>query len=416
MSRHSSVLSRSPKAKPARPTTAADLPKKPYPDFPLHPTVHGYWAKKIRGKIHHFGRWARVVKKRLERLPFEAGYLAALAEYERQRDALQTGRTPTQKTDGLTVRDLCNRFLTSKQQLLATAEITGRTFSDYRRTTDRLVSVLGKDTTVVDLAPEDFEKLRANIAATWGPVALGNEIQRTRTVFKLAYDNGWIDRPMRTGQAFKRPSRKVLRKARAANGVKLYEPDEIRRLLSVATPVLRAMILLGVGNGLGNADIGNLCVSHIDFEHSLLDYPRPKTGIARRSAIWPETLVALERAIELRPEPKDKADSDLVFVTKYGGKWAKDTADSPVCKEFAKLLDEVGLHRHGAGFYDLRRCFRTFVDAANDPVAIDLAMGHHDESMGARYRQRIDDSRLLAVSEFVRKQIFYGPWPFGGDR
>jgi hypothetical protein len=45
-------------------------------------------------------------------------------------------------------------------------------------------------------------------------------------------------------------------------------------------------------------------------------------------------------------------------------------------------------------------------DAARDPVAIDLIMGHSDPSMGGYYRERVEDSRLVAVTDHVRSWLF----------
>ena len=50
--------------------------------------------------------------------------------------------------------------------------------------------MFGKDRPVDDLAADDFEELRADIAKTWGPVRLGNEVQRVRTLFKYGYEAG----------------------------------------------------------------------------------------------------------------------------------------------------------------------------------------------------------------------------------
>ncbi len=229
---------------PSRRKAASDRPPKPYPDFPLCPHPAGYWCKSIRGKVHYFARWGKRVNGKMERLEGD-GWQAALEEYEATRDALYAGRTPRARSgDGLTLADLCNRFLTSKQRLLDAGELSPRTFRDYNRITDRLVAFFGKARLVDDLAADDFDALRADIARSLGPARLGSEVNQTRMVFKFGYDSALLDRPMRFGPSFKRPSAAVLRKARNGAGPKMFEAAAVRRLLEAAGVQLRAMILL----------------------------------------------------------------------------------------------------------------------------------------------------------------------------
>ena len=47
--------------------------------------------------------------------------------------------------------ELCNRFLTSKLRKLESGRLSPRTLEEYRRTTDRLVRVFGKNRPVADL-------------------------------------------------------------------------------------------------------------------------------------------------------------------------------------------------------------------------------------------------------------------------
>src|SRR5215813_10574168 len=156
-----------------RPRKDADRPKKPYPEFPLTPHPSGAWQKKIRGKIHYFGRWGKIVNGKMVRIEGD-GWEEALDAYKAVADDLHTGRTPRAKTDGLTVADLCNRFLTAKLRKQTSGELGSRMFQEYKETTDLLVATFGKDRTVEDLAADDFETLRAQMAERWGPVRLGN--------------------------------------------------------------------------------------------------------------------------------------------------------------------------------------------------------------------------------------------------
>ena len=371
--------------------------RKPHPNFPLTPRGDGRWCKKIRGKMHYFTGTSQ----------------EAMDEWLRVKDDLLAGRTPRIKGDGLTIGKLCNRFLEAKDQQLAAGEIRSLTRNDYKLTTDRLVREFGATRLVSDLRSEDFEALRASIAKTRGPVALGNEIQRCRVVFKYGYDAGLIDQPMRYGPLFKRPSRKVLRLARAKAGPKLFEAADVQRMLKDATPQLGAMILLAVNCGFGNNDCGTLPMSVLDLDGGWINYPRPKTGVHRRCPLWPETVKALGDVLASRRTPKDEAHAGLVFITAALGSFSKDTTDSPITKEFAKLAAELGLKQTGRGFYSLRHTFRTVADESRDQPACDHIMGHSADDMASRYRERISDERLRAVAEYVRGWL-YPPKPAKG--
>ena len=324
-----------------------------------------------------------------------------------EKDDLLAGRTARAKRQGLTVGELCDRFLQAKDKRLESGEIKFRTRQDYEQTTNRIVAQFGKNRLVSDLAGDDFESLRSSIVKTRGPVALGNEVQRIRTVFKYAYDEGLIAQPVRYGAGFKRPSNKVLRLERAKKGLRLFEAADTLRLIYAADLHLRAMIYLAINCGFGNSDCGTLPLVSLDLDGGWVNYHRPKTGIDRRCPLWPETVQALRESLAKRPPVKEPEAEPLVFVTKYGASWAKERADNPIAKEFRKLLDAKGLYREGLGFYSLRHSFRTIADGCRDQPAVDSIMGHADASMAARYRERIDDSRLRAVADHVHAWL----WP-----
>ena len=283
---------------------------------------------KVRGKVHYFGSWSDPD--------------AALQKWVDQKDDLLAGRTPRVTTDGLTVRELCNWFLTSKSHLLDNSEITARTFRDYFASCSRVVDHFSANRIVADLVADDFERLRSKLAKTRGPVALGNEIQRVRSVFKYAYDQSLIDRPVRYGQGFKKPSRKVLRIARHSSGDRMFEADELRTILNVANEPLRTMILLGINCGFGQSDIGSLTIQSVGHECGWINFPRPKTGVKRRIPLWKETADSISQAVHNRKPHKDGGDESILFITKYGRRWSRVTQSGApvdaVGQEFTKLL------------------------------------------------------------------------------
>ncbi len=185
----------------------------------------------------------------------------------------------------------------------------------------------------------------------------------------------------------------------------MFEADELRRIIEAASQPIKTMVLLAINCGFGNADCGTLPLSALDLDNGWVNYHRPKTGISRRCALWPETVDALRDAIANRPKPKDRADAGLVFLTVRGASWHKQINDCPIGKEMKKLLIALGIN--GArNFYASRRSFETIGGETKDQVAVNFIMGHADESMAAAYRERISDDRLRAVSDHVRKWLF----------
>ena len=374
----------------------ANKPAKPYPDFPLFPHASGRWAKKIRGQLRYFGPWADPD--------------AALQLYLDQWDDLYAGRRPRTSQDGVAVRDLCNRFLTAKRMLADTGEITERTFADYKAVCTRIVDAFGRTRLIAVLGAEDFDELRSKLAKTRGPVALGNEIQRVRVVFKYAYDAGLVDRPVRFGPMFKRPSKKTLRRARHAKGPRMFEATAIRAIAEAAGPQLEAMVLLGINCGLGNQDVATLPKSALDLKSAWLDYPRPKTGVPRRCPLWPETVAALNRAAELRPEPADLHHSELVFVTKYGKPWSKATSDNPISNEMAKLV-KAAAHKAASDPGDFETSFEQAFSSLAHSYLRDKAPDLLDHEIGFQLLERNEDNtRAVGIFGFkVGPSWLYSP-------
>jgi integrase len=372
---------------------SGDRPAKPYPEFPLFPHATRRWAKKIRGQLHYFGPWDDPD--------------GALKKYLEQKDALHAGRKPRPDAEAVTVRDVAIAFLNAKDALLETGELSPHTWANYKRAADTLVAQLGKTRLVADLDPHDFAALRNKMAKRWGPHRLAVTIQHIRSIFKHAFDASLIPAPVRFGPGFKRPSKKTFRLHRAEQGPKLFTADEIYCLLGEANTTMRAMILLGINCGFGNGDCANLPLTALGLDGRWVNCPPPKTGIDRRCPLWPETVQALREVLAKRHEPKKEEHAGLVFITKYGLSWGKDTTDNPVTKETAKLLRALQINgRNGLGFYTLRHTFRTVADESKDQVAVDYIMGHAREDMASVYREAISDERLKAVTDHVRAWLF----------
>lgn len=370
--------------------TSTPKPAKPHPDFPLYAHASKRWAKKVRGNTRFFGPWDDPQ--------------AALDLWLEQKDDLLAGREPRRK-DGLTVWVLVNSFLEHKEAKVKSGELKPRTWEDYKVIGSKIIEVFGRGRCVLDLHPSDFEKLRKEFAKTHGAVTLADDITRSKVIFNFAYKQRLIDKPVFYGEGFKKPSAATIRRERHKK-CRLFKSKEIRGLLKIASPEMKAMILLGINAGCGNNDCATLPLTAI--QGKWLVFPRPKTGVERKCPLWPETVDALREVLKQRPQPKD-ASCKNVFLTRCREPWTAKgkNGDSPITKEMVKLLKELGLHGDGLGFYGLRHTFETIGGECGDQVATNYIMGHtpRSDDMSAIYRERVAKKRLFKVTKFVRKWL-----------
>ena len=373
-------------------------PGKPRPDFPLFPHATGRWAKKVRSRLVYFGKVADDPQGKV-----------ALNKWLDEKDALLAGRTPRKTpAEGVTVKDLANHFLTLKQSMVDAGELMPRTFALYRETAERFAQAVGKNRPVDDLVADDFQHYRTWGARQWGPVFLGNEIARIRTMFNHGYDAGLIDKPVRFGPGFKKPNAKVLRQSRLERGLRMFERDELLALLKQAEGNVRAMTLLGINAALSNTDLALLPMQALDLKSGWLTYARQKTAIERRIHLWLETVEAINAVLAARPTPQALTDKNLVFISKRGKTYIAQHRGFRVGDEFNKLLRAAKLTRKGLSFYALRHTFQTVAEGCRDLSAVQSIMGHAPSKgdMSAVYRERVDDDRLKAVVDHVHKWLF----------
>lgn len=392
------------KAKPKKPA-------KPHKDFPLFRHATGRWAKKVKGKFAYFGKVAD-----------DPDGQAALEKWLLQKDDLLAGRRPRKGNGELVVVDLINRFLTSKLAAVKAGELSARAFRNYGPVCKQLLSTFGRNRAVTDLAADDFDKLRTQICDRLGLQARGVAVGQVKGLFKFAFDSGLIETPVRFGPAFKSPSRKSLQIERNSKGLRLFEAEQIRLMLDHATPAMKAQILLGINCGFGNSDCAHLTLKALDMDGGWANFPRPKTGILRRIPLWPETIAAISNYLPTRPKPADKVDTDIVFIMPKGvryvrmleknnpanpdDKWTNATAVDRISLDMLGILTALKIKRPGLSFYALRHTFETIAGGSRDQIAVDSIMGHSRGDMASVYREKIEDERLLAVTNHVRKWLF----------
>jgi len=283
-----------------------------------------------------------------------------------------------------------------------------RTYKEYSATCKRFCERFGRTTSLLSIGPSDFEKYRMQMSKKWGPVTLSNEIRRLRVMFKYLVESETIDRPVRTGPLFRESSERELRSARHSKARRLFLPEQIQKMIESSDLYLKPSILLGINCAFGNTDVGELPVSAVNLSTGWINFPRGKTAITRRCPLWPETIQALDEW--LSSKQRLKHDTDLVFITERGRPVCGfgESRNDSIGDAFNKLLKKLDMKHPGVNFYALRKTFNTVAESSKDFPAVRIVTGHADQSVDvpSLYREHVEDSRLIAVSNHVRQWLF----------
>ena len=315
----------------------------------------------------------------------------------------------------LTVPQLKEKYIEHKTQLWRGGEFANRSLMSVKEVLPRFADAYPVE--VSTLTATDFSKYRASLADRYEPHTLNRHVTQIRAMFTWAFRNYIIPELPRWGDGFEKPSAETLRKhtkkVRALNGKKLFTADQIQKLLAMADPRMKALILLGVNCAVGNRDVAWLPISSLDLKLKVLDSPRLKTGEERRAILWPETVEAVKDWLKVRPTAADAEHDGLLFLTPSGTPMVQEdplrgkngVRTDSVSETFGNLIDKAKLKQKGRCYYSLRHTFYTIASQTGDMHAVSLSAGHALGGMADTYCQSIGDDRLKKVSYYVRKNI-----------
>jgi integrase len=276
-----------------------------------------------------------------------------------------------------TVREFFSSWLSGKELSVKTG-----TFRLYAKAVQRFVEFLGTraDKALSGITPREITAFR-NHRHKAGGVAIGTlnlDLSVIRSVFSLA---------RRQGLLLHSPAEAVELPANRPQQRSVFSSEEIRALLSVASPEWRILILAGYFAGIRLSDAAALRWDNVDLELGQITYKQTKTGGTVRIPIHPD-LAAQLLALAGSDNPHAYVCPTLA-KTRTGGK-------AGLSNQFKGLMAQAGIdpeivktarnHFSRKSFHSLRHSFASAL--ANAGIGADVRMklvGHRSVEAHQRY-------------------------------
>lgn len=254
-----------------------------------------------------------------------------------------------------TVAETCAAFLRDRADELAPKTLIG-----YKSSCKRIVEVFGHLQLDRVTRPDIANFLRLRTAG----VSANRDKAFLSVVYSYAIEHGWAaDNPC-----------KGVRRRKEAPRRRVATPDEMRRLVALAPPVWKGLIMTGYLTGMREGELASLRRSQLTAGGIELD--RSKTG-AESLITWS---AELRQAVLWGLMSCPRGWSAWVFPTKTGTRYTQ----SGLSSAWERLCERVGVV--GLQFRDLRRTAAT--DAHSVLHASEL-LGHGSTAITKRvYRPR----------------------------
>lgn len=344
-------------------------------NFRVHKATNQY-LKKRKGKQYYLGK---------------VGGPAALRRAEKKWEAILAGNVESATVtppDEVMLGDAINAFWAYKQR---DRRVQPRSLNKYKRILKIIDDALcGEPVPAKDFLPTHYFKVETALMRAYGditptPSTLHKDLSSIRATFNWIGRNLTLSTPQ-YGDALRRPSEGELRayrhRQRETRGLNMYQPDEIHALLGVASPPLKAAILLGINAGMWEKDCRDLRWAHITG-HWVKNI-RYKTNVEREAHLWTETLDALK---------------DL------GGDVFPEQWRNFLVNDFKDVQIAAGVYREGRAGYALRHTFLTIAEEA-DYVASKTVMAQAMTDTATAYREKVGRDRLMKISKHVYQWLW----------
>lgn len=350
-------------------------------------------------------------------------------EKRREIDGEAKDKARRTKLGDMTVRELLSEFLKAMRRRVETRKprpLSERMLHNYAADGNEFGALIGGDTKIVDVGPEEFRKYAAAIGHL-KVSGYDSKVAHVVTMFRWAVANDYLDKT-NFGSEFVRPAKQDVRDERVVR-TRSFTADEVNAMLKTATGTIKVLTMLGICGGLNNSEVSALEATCVDLDRGMIDFRRRKTGRVRRVIPLPPEVATAMKDYR-RPAPADPKHDHLFFLTDDGGRKSNRGRPTlvgvPYCRQsekgpvntvsvlFTRLMVEAGVRGEddeadGRSFAGLRT---TLVNLAPPGYRdeVECIIGH---SMGSilldHYVEEEDLSRLKHVVDHVWSAVSSEP-------